>query len=520
MAKKSNHGAEAKVLRKLGINEAYQLGMYLIDQYRGTCLSCRYAIPARLASAESQGQLEEAVKMAVVDVITRHPMLQVGVKDAKSKTPSWIQLPSLDLTNHIQWRHLEEHADDDDFEQVVQNAFCAQLDEHFPDASLLREQPGWKITIFRRGNTMEVLLCWNHHHFDAVGAKVIHQDFLSMLNAAGGNEALSSDFSFLNGDDILTLPESPPPLLPTPIETLRQLPVDFRFLAKAVWEEYGPRFLTRDITWAAWCPIVSSPYKTQYRAFYVDKASLSAILALCRQHTTTITGLMNALALVSFSSRLDSKAAPAFQSSTMIDHRRNLPPADVPWGKNERAVGNYVTQLMHRYEPGLVAGIRSKLLLGTTEGGGDLSADLVDELWAESARNRTQIVDKLQNCQHNDLIGLFKWVNVSDWRSTMRDMAKKTRQFSWIVTNIGVMMSGGGSGSGDEDDQKCWSMTRAQFGLSAEIPAAAIEFSPVSVAGQGMSVGASWPDCALDSAFGEGVMADMERWLGQLVKGG
>ncbi|KAK4218447.1 hypothetical protein QBC37DRAFT_412530 [Rhypophila decipiens] len=335
-----------------------------------------------------------------------------------------------------------------------------------------------------------------------------------MLNA-GGNEAALSDFFSLKGD-ILTLPESPPPLLPTPIETLRQLPVDFRFLARRVWEEYGPRFLTRDVTWAAWCPIVSSPYKTQYRDFYVDKASLSAILALCREHKTTITALMNGLALVSFSSRLDSKTAPGFQSSTMIDHRRNLPPAsspppDVPWGENERAVGNYVTQLMHRYEPGLVAGIRSKLLLPGTKGG-DLSADLVHELWAEAARNRQQIVDKLQNCQHNDLIGLFKWVNVRDWQETMREMAKKTRQFSWIVTNIGVMMGG------SDDDQK-WSMTRAQFGLSAEIPAAAIEFSPVSVAGQGMSVGASWPDCALDSAFGEGVMGDLERWLGQLVRG-
>ncbi|KAM7221900.1 hypothetical protein V8F06_002651 [Rhypophila decipiens] len=518
MTKKSIHGTEAKVLRRLGINEAYQLGMYLIDQYRGTCLSCRYTIPTRLASAESQVQLEEAVKVAVVDVITRHPMLQVGIKDDKSKTPpSWIQLPSLDLTNHIQWRHLDEH---DDFEQVVQNAFCAQLDEYFLD---LGKQPGWKITIFRQGNsksrTMEILLCWNHPQFDAVGAKVIQQDLLlSMLNA-GGNEAALSDFFSLNGD-ILTLPESPPPLLPTPIETLRRLPVDFGFHAKAVWEEYGPRFLTRDVTWAAWCPIVSSPYKTQYRAFHVDKASLSAILALCREHKTTITGLMNGLALISFSSRLDSKAAPGFQSSTMIDHRRNLPlaaaPPDVPWVKNERAVGNYVTQLMHRYEPGLVAGIRSKLLPDTK--GGDLSADLVDELWAESARNRQQIVDKLQSCQNNDLIGLFKWVNVRDWQSTMREMAKKTRQFSWIVTNIGVMMGDGG-GSGDDDDQQKWSMTRAQFGLSAEIPAAAIEFSPVSVAGQGMSVGASWPDCALDSAFGEGVMADMERWLGQLVRG-
>ena len=140
-----------------------------------------------------------------------------------------------------------------------------------------------------------------------------------------------------------------------------------------------------------------------------------------------------------------------------------------------------------------------------------MSDELLRELWAESARNREQIVDKVQDGQRNDLIGLFKWVGVKDWQETMGDMARKTRQFSWIVTNIGVMEGGGGSE---------WSMSRAQFGLSAEIPAAAIEISPVSVAGEGMSVGASWPDCAVEESFGEGVMADLERWLGQLARGG
>lgn len=61
--------------------------MYLLDQYRGTTLSCRYEIPPRLATAESRTQLEEAVKLAVVDTIMRHPMLQVGMIDAASKTP-------------------------------------------------------------------------------------------------------------------------------------------------------------------------------------------------------------------------------------------------------------------------------------------------------------------------------------------------------------------------------------------------------------------------------------------------
>ncbi|MCJ1383317.1 hypothetical protein MMC17_006430 [Xylographa soralifera] len=520
MANRLNQGTKTMVLRKFGINETYQLAMYLLDQYRGTTLSCRYAVPPRLAPVESRPQLEETVKVAVVDTIMRHPMLQVGMMDATSKTPSWIQLPCLDLTQHIKWLYIGGY---DDFEQTVQETFRVQLDDRFPDLSI--EQPNWKITVIRQGNApvMEVLLTWNHPQFDGAGAKVFHEDFLEMLNNAE-NEACER--TGLDGD-ILRLSQTPP-LLPTPIESLKSLPLDLKYLAKVFWEEIRPRFLNQDVSQAAWCPIRSSPYKTQFRAFFMDNASLLAILALCRENRTTITGLLNGLALVAFSSHLDSTVAPAFQSSTIMDHRRNLPPAppDAPWVQSDRAMGNYVTQLPHRFETELVARIRSKLPADASEGR-DLSADLQRELWAVSAQNRLEIVRKLEAGLRNDLVGVFKYV--TDWQQTMRDMAKKTRQFSWLVTNLGVLDGNTSKrlsttttrsptgGDTKSDDGQRWSIGRAQFGLSAEIPAAAIEFATVSVAGQGMCVSANWPDCAVDAMLGERIMADLKRWLAQLA---
>lgn len=377
--------------------------MYLLDQYRGTALSCRYAVPPRLAPAESRTRLEQTVKIAVVDTIMRHPMMQVGMMDASSKTPCWIQLQSLDLTQHIKWLYIGGH---DDFEQTVQETFRLQLDDRFPDLSI--KQPGWKITVIRQENVpiMEVLLTWNHSQFDAVGAKVFHEDFLEMLNNA---ENGAYERTGLDGD-ILKLPQAPP-LLPTPIESLKSLPLDLKYLAKVFWEETRPRFLNRDVSQAAWCPIRSYPYKTQYRAFFMDNTSLLAILALCRQNRTTITGLLNGLALIAFSSHLDSTVALAFQSSTIVDHRRNLPPAPpgAPWVRSDRAVSNYVTQLPHRFDTELVAQIRSKLPADASEGR-DLSADLQRELWAVSAQNRLEIVGKLDAGLRNDLVGVFKHV--------------------------------------------------------------------------------------------------------------
>ncbi|KAI0182656.1 hypothetical protein EV127DRAFT_487906 [Xylaria flabelliformis] len=122
---------------------------------------------------------------------------------------------------------------------------------------------------------------------------------------------------------------------------------------------------------------------------------------------------------------------------------------------------------------------------------------------------------------------MFKYV--TDWQQMMKDMAEKTRQFLWLVTNIGVLdgktpteLSLSTTRSPTDDDSKSddgqrWSISRAHFALSAEIPAAAIEVAPVSVAGGGTCVSANWPDCAVDTMLGERIMADMERWLAQLA---
>ncbi|KAI0399500.1 hypothetical protein F4802DRAFT_610839 [Xylaria palmicola] len=469
------------------------------------------AFPPRLAPGEARSQLEETVKVAVVDTILRHPMLQVGMMDATSKTPSWIQLQSLDLTQHIKWLYIGGH---DDLEQTVQATFRAQLDDRFPDLSI--KQPGWKITVIRQGDApiMEALLTWNHPQFDGAGARVFHEDFLKMLNHA---ESGAYERTGLDGD-ILQLPQATL-LLPAPIETLMSLPVDLKHLAKAFWKENRPQFLNRDVSQAAWCPVRSTPHKTQFRAFFMDNAS----------NKTTITGLLNGLALIAFLRHLDTTVAPAFQSSTIMDHRRNLPPAppDAPWVRSDRAVSSYVTQLPHRFDTELVARFRSKLPADDSKGS-DLSADLQRELWAVSAENRLEIMRKLEAVLRNDLVGLFKYV--TDWQQTMRGMAKKKRQFTWLVTNIGVLggntstkpgsatiRSAAGGGDIQRDDDQRWSIHRAQFGLSAEIPAAAIEFAPISVAGRGMCVGANWPDCAVDAVMGERIMADLERWLAQLA---
>lgn len=524
--------------------------MYLIDQYCATCLSCRYQIPQRLASADKRADLEHTATAAVADVILKHPMLQVAIKDEKTKKPSWVHVPELDLREHIQWLYVE--GDGDDFAQNVQRVFVEQLDDMFP--SFDRFLPGWKMTFVRHHQggdvaEMEVLLTWNHPQFDGAGARIIHEDFLASLNSM----LTSIDHNSLSGDQVgcaydrkgldravqrLTIPDSPLPNLPLPLEVVAKLPVDIKHLVRTVYQELRPPFLSRDPSVARWCPIRSNvAYKTQFRHFDIPAESLGVLLRRCRQNRTTVTGLINALALVAFSRHLGLSQAPAFQSSTVMDHRRNLPPGgsvDGPWGGRERVVANYVTQLPHKHDAGLVARIRALLssaLTGEEHAGNNdlvpLSPELVREVWSVSMQSRREITAQLELGLKNDIVGIFKYVG--DWQSTMRDMAKRPRQFTWLVTNLGVLHGRARPEVIDGDKTKNneggsqiadrWSITRAQFGLSAETPAGAIEFSPVSVAGGGMVMGANWHDSAVDVKLGERVVRDLHQWLSQLATG-
>ncbi|KAK6825556.1 hypothetical protein PG987_013050 [Apiospora arundinis] len=78
------------------------------------------------------------------------------------------------------------------------------------------------------------------------------------------------------------------------------------------------------------------------------------------------------------------------------------------------------------------------------------------------------------------------------------------------------MEGGNSTRPGSDDNDQRWSIDHAQFGLSAEIPAAAIEVSPRSVAGRGMSISVNWADCVLNTTLAERIVADMEKWLKQL----
>lgn len=511
--------------------------MYVLDQYRGTSVSCRYTVPQGLADPEARSGLVRAVEAALVDVVLRHPVLQVGIANADSKKPAWVQLSSLDLRRHVTWCFVDTSTEDD-LDAAVQVLTASEVDGSFPDLS---SQPGWRIVCVHQVPTslLEVMFTWNHPHADGMSGKIFQEDLWQRLNTPIPHTEQSDEALDRR---LISLPRSPPHL-PPPIEDVCKLPISVRYTLKMIWEELGPSSLswTRP-SLAKWAPVRLSPYKTQFRAFTVESDALGRVLAACRQHETTLTGLLHALALASLAAQLSDETAPAFESGTTVNLRRFVParPAGHPRLEPDRTMGNYVTLMSHAFSRTLVGDMRAALPLsaGRDNAGGDsrvaeIPAEdvaVVDRVWKVAAQVRGEISAKLAAGLRDDAVGVMRFVG--DWRKQMADTARRPRQHSWWVTGVGVLGSNENSKRPEPDGAQSrssspqhdpardeWAICRAQFALAAETTAAALVISPMTATGEGVSrlcVGVSWQDCIYDVSVGEGLVADLQRWLVQI----
>ncbi|KAI0407871.1 hypothetical protein F4802DRAFT_490956 [Xylaria palmicola] len=493
-------GAQPKVLRKLGGNEAYQLAMYILDQYRGTSVSCRYAIPPSLVGLHARDRLVRTVEAAISATVLKHAVLQLGILDADSAKPKWVQLDSLDLRQHVQWRFLDQS---DDFEEALRETTTARMDATFPD---LERQPGWNMVVLCQTDMgiLDLLFTWNHPHGDGISGKVFQLDLFHHLNSPSIATGQRLDSA------ILEFPKSVPNI-PPPIEQMMPFPMEFKWAIKTLWAENKPLVFCKSPCQADWAPVGSLPYKTQFRVFTVSQDILTNALVACRQHKTTLTGLFHALTLASLASHLEQKVAPGFTGATTVDMRRFLPrcPADYPWLEPEQTMGNYVTMIHHEFDTLLVADIRSKF--SSDKANRSLPAEALDLVWLAAANVRGQIMHKLEIGVKNDVISLFKFV--FDWRTQMKEAARRPRQASWMITGLGILDE---KPNLDTPPSETWSLERAQFALSTETTAAALMISPMSVAGKGLCVGGSWQDSLFDTSLGERIMSDLQRWITQI----
>jgi hypothetical protein len=491
-------------------SELYQLARYTLDQYRGTPITCRYAIPSKIASEGKS--LTSIVTAAIAHVISKAPTLQVGISGAESKKPVWIDLGSVDLDQHVKWVSLEDSVDSD---HSMQERIQLELDTRFFELGI---RPGWRIVVLQHTeiNFLDILFVCNHPHGDGMSGKILHESLLEHLNTATEGPVGPQDVGDLTLQFLDTSSRFPPAT-----EQLVELPISPNFLLKAVWDDNKPISLFKTPHQADWAPICTSLYKTQFQTFAIGSTILANVLAACRRHKTTVTGLLNSLVLISLSSNLDESRASAFASGTAIDQRRFLPshPPDYPWFEPKRTIANYVSIMAHEYDRALVAQIRSYNTAMNANGDESLSDELLDLLWSTSRRVRNDIETKLRTGLKNDSIGLMKFV--PDWRAQFRSDAKKPRKLSWFISNLGVLdgKAAPNTDAPTEGLKDLWSIRRAQFTISTEVPVAALLFTAMTVKDEQLVVACRWQDTVVEANLVKQLLADMRKWLTQVGRG-
>jgi hypothetical protein len=309
-------------------------------------------------------------------------------------------------------------------------------------------------------------------------------------------------------DRVLKLPSLSE--LTPPLQKLLKFPLSPGFLVSQGWQSLRPPSLVPKSPYAAyWAPQTTVSSETRLRFVQIQADVVQVILEKCRKEQTTVTGLLHALAFMSFATRLDRKKAQAFEAGTPIDLRRfvNSPPL-----KPHSTMANLVMYFPHKFQKKTVSNLRASFQKASN--GGEELSNLEQGLWSIARDIRKSLVERLQIGTKNNTLGLTKFVG--DWRTFMKDEFKRPRVMSWEVSNLGVI-DGCIQPSGEEAlAQKQWTIDQAVFSQSATIVGPAYILSPISVKGGALTVCCTWQNNVVEETMAVGVAADLQVWLENL----
>ncbi|KAM4065226.1 alcohol acetyltransferase domain-containing protein [Hirsutella rhossiliensis] len=500
---------DRRIVRRLGCIESYQVALQNLDHMRGNILACRYTLPARLVPHQLQHELVSTFETAVAHVVLKHPHMHVGLTGEGTDKPCWVRLDSINLQEHVEWHTVRGGTDH--FQKAFLSASSQALDAKFIN---YHTAPGWKIKVLRQegADFIEVLLVFNHTNMDGGSAKTFHKDLLQSLH-----DAPQIHDDHLTGNHVLTLPENSTAMLSPPPENLVSLPVEAGAMLEFLQVEVRTPAAKypRSSAQAHWAPIVTAPFKTQFRSISVPSHVLSKLVQACHHRETTLTGLLQALVLVSLAALLEPSDATAFGSLTAMDFRRFLPSHHrwYPWFKPDRAMSNYVTCVNHIFDEDFVAQIRSRhspyardaLEFGV----------LMDLAWTAARKVRHDLKAKLDQGTKNDMIGFAQ--AIGDWRTQLTEHTRRPRPSSWVITNLGLIDGSPTSllsaGDAKPEPGSTWSMTRTQLLMCANVVSSAFGISVAAVKGGDLVITSSWQDCVIDVNLGEAFVKNLERSL-------
>ncbi|OHE98187.1 hypothetical protein CORC01_06555 [Colletotrichum orchidophilum] len=479
---------KADVVRPCGNLEKYSTARHSLGLYRCVAVAGRYAVPPG-ASLE---EVKTTLRGAIAQVAAEQPFMRVGIADEDKQTTSFVRVPQINLSNHIQWFGPSHPGDGAGASDA---ALCRHLsyqhDQLWPD---LERRPPWKVAIIpiQRDedgvSEIEVVYFFHHAISDGTSGSIFHKRLLQALSNPVVVQGLQNDS--------LDLPK--PPALPLSQEQLVNGRISWSYFLWELWGAFGPSWLKSkpDVTpWTGQDADFSTPFHTNVRIVRLPASTVAGLLAASRAQGLTLTPLLHALVAASLARHLPASAAPAFEPSSAISMRRFVKDANADID-NQMSV--LVTSTNHP-----ISKERTTLL---RESSGDT---LERAIWNVAGSVKSDLKTRLATLPHDDITAMLRYVG--DFHDFFKKKDGSARGNSWEVSNLGAI-NGEGEGEG-------WKLTRAVFSQSAGTIAPPVCVNAAGVAGGETTVTLTWNESIIETKLVEALAADLELWTQKLAAG-
>ncbi|KAK1517815.1 uncharacterized protein CCOS01_12072 [Colletotrichum costaricense] len=506
---------QTEVIRPCGNMETYSTARHSLGLYRCVAVTGRYALPPGISTLSQAKQL---LQDAVAQVIAEQPFMQVGIADEDKQTSSFVRVPQINLSNHIQWFPPSHPGSGSgpDFntgasgpDAILCKHLSHQHDKLWPE---LTQRPPWKISIIptqpsqgcEPPTEIEVLYFFHHAISDGTSGSIFHKRLLHALNNPS-----PSTTHHLQSNNILTL--TTPPTLPLPQENLVNGRISWPYFLRELWSAFGPAWLKPKpaaTPWTGEAIRLDTPFHTNVRIVTVPALTVSNLLAACRAQGLTLTPLIHALVAASLARHLPSETAPSFEPSSAISMRRFVrdPTLDID---NKMCV--LVTSTNHPISESLTAALRNSSPASS-------GPTLETAIWTVASSIKTDLQTRLTSLPNDDITAMLRYV--SDFHDFFRKKDGKARGNSWEVSNLGAIEGSRSSDSQAEaEGENGWKLTRAVFSQSAGTVAQAFCVNVAGIAGGETTITLTWNEAVTSPEVVEGLAGDLEVWTRKLAEG-
>ncbi|CAK7242294.1 MAG: hypothetical protein STHCBS139747_003781 [Sporothrix thermara] len=502
----------------MALQRTYSSSRHSLGLYKNVITVCRYALPAGSDEAQVKASIRQALTTVVLEKL---PTLRVGIEGEDTKKPVFVALPSLDLREHLEWVARTPETED---AQLIRDL---ERENARPWLDVATHSP-WRVIVYLNtaAGWADVAFAVHHALGDGRSGVAFHSHLVQTLNSQASSSSTSLPAEVHGGDDdekeqILSFTELP--AITPPQEQLIKFTISWLFFIAILWREFAPAWLQRappKVQPYVGKPISLEPKLTsKLRAFHLPPDQAAALLAACRAHGVTMTGLVNGLMMVLYARRLPADVAPALSCNMPISLRPYVTkPADRPDLDVDRSMANLVASYHHTFDAAAVAD-------GRTVAATDAEDD--EKVWRAAAALGGALKAHLATATKDCDMGLMDWV--SDWHEWWRKQEGKARDATWSISNTGSIPATGdapaaaaaaAAAEGGGETLPQWKITRHFFTHSILGADALLDMTMSGVRGGDVSVTVAWHHGATEDEFAEQFVEDLQACLERLATSG